>query len=227
MQSKRRQVPAASALDIANVIAAFSEEQVERMTGLSKARLRYWAKTDFFKPSFIEDDLRLPYSRFYSFKDVVGLRTLEILRVKNDVPLQHLRKVAAKLSHLKDGLWTSTTLFVLKKEVYFVNPETGQPESALSGQYVLGTVPLKQVIEDTKSSIIEFSRRKKGTEGHVDRTRSIARNAWVISGTRIPVSAIKRLHEDGFSTKQIIEEYPDLTPEDVAAALQHSGASAA
>lgn len=227
MQSKRRSIPAASALDIANVIAAFSEEQVERMTGLSKARLRYWARTDFFKPSFVEDDLRLPYSRFYSFKDVVALRALELLRVKNNVALQHLRKVASRLSHLKDDLWTNTTLFVLKKEVYFVNPETGQPESALSGQYVLGTVPLGQVIEDTKSSIIEFSRRKKGTQGHVDRSKSVARNAWVISGTRIPVSAIKRLHEDGFSTDQIIDEYPDLTPEDIAAALRHSEASAA
>ena len=74
------------------------------MVGFTKSRLRYWARTDFFKPSFVEEDSRLPYSRFYSFKDVVALRTLEMLRVRNGVPLQHLRKVADSLAHMKDEL---------------------------------------------------------------------------------------------------------------------------
>jgi len=51
-------------LDISNIIAAFTEEQVERLTGLTKGRLRYWHRTGFFAPAFVEDDLRLPYSRF-------------------------------------------------------------------------------------------------------------------------------------------------------------------
>lgn len=68
-------------LDIGSVIAAFSEEQVQRLTGLTKGRLRYWHQTRFFSPSFVEGNPRLPYSRFYSFKNVVGLRTLEMLRV--------------------------------------------------------------------------------------------------------------------------------------------------
>jgi hypothetical protein len=81
---RRKQLaPAGPPLDISNVVAAFSEEHVERITSLTKGRLRYWAKTGFFKPSYSEDDLRLPFSRFYSFKDIVALRTLEMLRVKN------------------------------------------------------------------------------------------------------------------------------------------------
>jgi uncharacterized protein (DUF433 family) len=226
MADKRRSAAAAPALDIGNIVAAFSEEQVERMTGLSKGRLRYWAKTDFFKPSFVEDDPRLPYSRFYSFKDIVALRTLEMLRVQNSVPLQHLRKVAAKLSHLKDSLWTQTTLFVVKKEVHFVNPETGKPEAVLSGQYVLG-IPLVKVIDDTNADIVEFSKRRPNTEGRITRHRSVVRNAWVVAGTRIPVAAIKRLHEDGFSAKRIMDEYPDLTPADIEAALSHVETKAA
>ncbi|BCB21331.1 DUF433 domain-containing protein [Bosea thiooxidans] len=221
MTGRRPPSDVAPTLDISSLVAAFSEEQVERMTSLTKGRLRYWAKTDFFKPSFVEEDARLAYSRFYSFKDVVALRTLEMLRVQNGVPLQHLRKVAAKLAHLKDGLWTKTTLFVVNKEVSFVNPETGKPEGVLSGQYLLG-IPLKQVIDDTNADIVTFSKRRKETLGHLSRNRSIARNAWVVAGTRIPVASIKRLHEDGYSVRQIIDEYPDLTPEDVHAAIQHS-----
>ena len=103
------------------------------MVGLSKGRLRYWARTGFFAPSFVEEDGRLPYSRFYSFKDIVALRTLELLRIQNNVPLQHLRKVAEKLSHLRDDLWTKTILFVENRKVVFVNPETQQPQEVVSG----------------------------------------------------------------------------------------------
>lgn len=207
-------------LDISNVIAAFSEEHVYRLTGLTPGRLRYWHKTDFFVPTFVEDDLRLPFSRFYSFKDVVALRTLEMLRVQNNVPLQHLRKVAEKLSHLEDALWTKTTLFVVNRKVVMVNEETGKPEEVVSGQYLLGITLLK-VIDDTKSDIERMRQRSIDQIGNVSRTRSVMHNAWVVAGTRIPVMAVKRLHEDGYDSSRIIAEYPDLTEKDVMAALAH------
>lgn len=228
MASRRQGRKSASSptLDIGNVVAAFSEEQVERVTGLAKGRLRYWARTGFFKPSYLDDDLRLPFSRFYSFKDVVALRTLEMLRVQSNVPLQHLRKVAEKLSHLRDDLWTKTTLFVVNRKVVIVNPETGTPQEVVSGQYLLG-IPLKKVMEDTNVDIISMTSRKKSDVGRISRSRSISRNAWVVSGTRIPVAAIKRLYEDGFDIDAIIQEYPSMTREDVEAALQHKDSKGA
>lgn len=220
MSKERQGSEDGAALDVSNVVAAFSEEQVEGITGLSKGRLRYWSKTDFFKPSYVEDNPRLAYSRFYSFKDIVALRTLEMLRVQNNVPLQHLRKVAEKLSHLEDALWTETTLFVINRKVAFVDPRTGMPEEVVSGQYLLG-IPLKKVIEDTRGDVIEMRQRPKESIGQIRQSRAIARNAWAVAGTRIPVGSIKRLHEDGYSVDQIIGEYPDLAPEDVEAALRH------
>lgn len=214
---------AAPLLDIGSVIAAFSEEQVERITSLKKGRLRYWARIGFFKPSYVEDDRHVPYSRFYSFKDIVALRTLEMLRVQNNVTLQHLRKVADELSHLRDDLWTKTTLFVFNRKVIFVNPETGRPQEIVSGQYILG-IPLEKVIDDTTADIVEFSRRHPRDLGRVSRDRSICHNAWVIAGTRIPIGAVRRLHEDGYSIEAIIEEFPDLTRADVEAALRHEAA---
>ena len=216
----------APALDISNVVAAFSEEQVERVTGLSKRRLRYWAKTGFFSPSFVEDNPRLPNSRFYSFKDMVALRTLERLRVRNDVPLQHLRKVAEKLSHLKNDLWTATTLFVFDRRVILANPETGRPEEVVSGQ-LLFKFPLRDIIDETRKNILELRRRSPEAIGKLRKHRSIVRNSWSVSGTRIAVGSIRRLHEDGYSVDRIIAEYPDLTPEDIDAALNHDEAQAA
>ena len=213
-------------LDISNVIAALSEDQVERITGLTKRQLRYWAKTGFFKPSFVEGNPRLPYSRFYSFKDLVGLCTLEILRVQNSVPLQHLRVVAEKLSHLGDDLWSSTTLFVVDRKVVLVNTETKTQEEVVSGQYLLG-IPLMKIIEDTYHDVKALRQRAPESIGQVGRSRGVLRNAWVVTGTRIPVHAIKSFHGHGYSVSEIIDEYPDLTLEDVEAALNHDDSKVA
>ena len=215
-----------TSLDISNVIAAFSEDQVECVTGLTKRQLRYWAKTGFFKPSFVEDNPRLPYSRFYSFKDLVGLRTLEMLRVQNAVPLQHLRVVAEKLSHLGDNLWSSTTLFVFDRKVVLLNQGTETYEEVASGQYLFG-MPLSKIIEDTNNDVTALRTRTPESMGRVDRSRGVLRNAWVVAGTRIPVHAIKSFHEHGYSVSDIIGEYPDLTPEDVEASLNHDDPKAA
>jgi DNA-binding transcriptional MerR regulator len=211
---------ASTALDITNVVAAFSEEQAEKLTGLTKGRLRYWAKTGFFCPSYVEENARLPYSRFYSFKDIVALRTLEMLRVRNKIPLQYLRKVAEKLSSIKDNLWADTKLAVVGRKVVVVDPETGAAEEPLSGQFVM--IQLNRIIDETRLDVSKIKLRPRDSIGKVERRRSIARNAWVISGTRIPINAIIRLHEDGYSFNEIISEYPDITASDIEAALEHS-----
>ena len=213
-------------LDITTAVAAFSEDQVERITGLSKGRLRYWAKTNFFKPSFVEENPRMPYSRFYSFKDIVALRTLEMLRVKNNVPLQHLRKVAQELSHLNGKLWTATRLYSFNRRVILVNPETDMPQEVLSGQYVL-IIALEEVVNDTKNDLVKLRQRSSDSIGKIQKRRSVVRNSWAVAGTRIAVESIKRLAEDGYTSEQIIEEYPDLTRDDVEAALKHEAPKAA
>ena len=208
-----------------DVIAAFSEEQVGRLTGLSKARLRYWAKTGFFAPSFAEDNRRLPFGRFYSFKDAVALRVLERLRVRDGVPLQHLRKVAAQLSDLGADKWTATKLWVVNGKVLFQLPDSSPPREVVSGQYIL-PIELRQVIAETNSDIATMRIRPPQAIGRIVKIPGISRKAWVLSGTRIKVDSIWRLHDDGYSTARIIGEYPDLTADDVEAALRRRPAAA-
>ncbi|MBN9560205.1 MAG: DUF433 domain-containing protein [Alphaproteobacteria bacterium] len=206
-------------LDTSEVIAAFTEEHVHKLTGLSRGRLRYWDKTGFFAPAYVGTG-KSPFRRVYSFRDLVALRTLEMLRVQNNVPLQHLRKVADKLAHLKDELWTTTTLWVLNRRVVVQLTGDDKPQEVLSGQYVLG-IPLGRVIADTERDVTALRRRADNDKGRVTKTRGISRNALVIAGTRIRVDSVRRLHEDGYSHEQILAEYPDLTEADIVAALGH------
>ena len=135
-------------------------------------------------------------------------------------------KVAESLAHLKDELWTRTSLYVVNRRVIFENPETGKPQEVVSGQYLLG-IKLEKIISDTRDDIAALNKRSSDSIGKLSRHRSIARNAWSIAGTRITVGSIKRLREDGYSIDQIIEEYPDLTEEDVQAAFAHDESQAA
>ena len=212
--------------EITSVVMAFSEVSVEQLTGLTAAQLRYWDRTGFFAPAYADENRRTPYSRIYSFKDVVGLRTLGLLRRKHHVPLQHLRKVAEKLSHLEDDLWTTTTLYVLDRRVIVQEQGSGRLRDAVTGQFVLG-IPLKKVVAETKRDAERLLRRPHAKIGKVEQSRRVMHNAPVIAGTRIPTSAVRRFKEAGYTIEQIIAEYPDLTPDDVAAALEYEDKSAA
>jgi hypothetical protein len=226
MAEESHSLIAAPVQDISNLIALFSEAQVERLTGLSTARLRSWARAGFFKPNSVEDATGRTVNRFYTFKGVVALRTLGLLQVKERVPLRHLREVAERLHHQKDELWTVTTLYIVKQEVVFDTPETGRPQELFLGQAV-PAIALATIIADISAAIVELTKRRVETIGKIAQHRTILRNAWVVDGTRIPVAALQRLHEDGYSVAGIIEEYPDLTAADVAAALAHAEPRAA
>jgi uncharacterized protein (DUF433 family) len=204
------------------ILRAFSEDSAKHLTGLTTSQLRYWDRTGFFAPEFAEPNRRLAYSRLYSFRDIVALRTLSVLRNQYSVPLQHLRKVALKLSHLGYDLWTNTTLYVLNKKVIFHEPGTELPQEIVSGQYVIGLL-LKTIISDTTKDVEKMRRRDPEKIGRVERSRYVNHNAWVIGGTRIPTAAIKRFKEAGYTAQQIIAEYPDLTLRDISAALRHEG----
>lgn len=210
--------------DSANVVSAFTEDHVSRLTGISKRQLRYWDNDGFFVPSMAYEDRSHPYSRLYSFRDVVSLKVLNELRNESKVSLPHLREVKDKLAHLGDDMWSKTTLYVLKKRVVFDNPETKAKEEVVSGQGVL-QIPLKVVTGDMKEQVKELSRRDQTVIGKFDQRRGVAHNQLVIAGTRIPVRSVKAFADAGYSVAQIKREYPTLTDEDIRAAIKYDAAA--
>jgi uncharacterized protein (DUF433 family) len=212
-----------------NILAAFSEEQAERLSGITKAQLRYWVRTDFFRPSYIEANPRVAFSRVYSFKDVVSLRVLNVLRNQFRLSLQYLREVSKKLKKLDENPdhWIGTKLYPLNGRVVWYETGTELPQEVTSGQYV-SSVVLDEVVQKTKEAVQRLHEpRSSQTFGRIEKSRFVMHNAPVIAGTRIPVTAIKRFSEAGYSVAQIREEYPDLTEQDILAALEYREASTA
>lgn len=205
-----------------NVIAAFSAEQVERLTGLSQSQLRDWDEDGFFAPAFGADNRRSPYSRIYSFDDLVSLRTLGVLRRKHRIPLQSLKKTAQKLVQHSGRPWSDLTLYVLNREVHFKNPLTGEVEGAISGQIAV-PIPLGSIAEDLQSKILQEQSRRSSGDGVIEQHRFVAHNRPVFSGTRIPVESVLSFWEHGHSIEQILREYPSLTKRDVEGAISGRG----
>ena len=211
------------------VLAAFSEEQTEHLTGVSKAQLRYWDRTAFYRPTYVEENRRVAFSRIYSFKDIVALRVLHVMRNQYKISLQHLRDVSRKFGSLAanpDG-WIKTKLYPLNGRVVWHEEGSALPQVVTSGQYVASVV-LDDVVQDTKAAVERIpASRDPAKIGTVEKSRYVVHNAAVIGGTRIPVGAIKRFAKAGYTTEQILAEYPDLTEADVKAAIAYRESSAA
>lgn len=196
------------------VLLAFSVDHAARITGLSRARLTRWGRLGFFSPEMADEaDKGNPYGRVYSYTDLVGLRTLAVLTDKHRVPLSELRKAHAELVKRVGKPWSEIQLSVLNRRVVF--DLDGVPQDA-DGQYAGKHIPLPTIASEVAEAAQALRKRNNAQIGVIERHKFVVRNARVMAGTRIPVSAIESFIDEGFTDAQIVDEYPSLTPFDVA-----------
>lgn len=209
-----------------NVLGAFSEVDASRLSGVTKGQLKQWDANGLLSASYAQENRRQPYSRLYSFRDVVALRVLNQLRNVHSVSAQHLKQVADKLAHLGDQRWTKTTLYVLGKKVVFDDPTTSERREVVSEQRVFD-IPLKAAISDTLQAIRDQNVRTKEELGHTTKQKFVLQNQEVFEGTRVLVSAVLKYLERGYEDVEILAEFPDLTTDDIALARRFLTESAA
>jgi uncharacterized protein (DUF433 family) len=201
-------------------IVAFTTDHVRRLTGLSLRQIRYWDDTQFFSPTAVEGYKGRAFGRIYSFRDLVGLRTIAILRKQHNVPLQELRLVGEWLHKHHQMPWSSLRFAIAGGKVIFFDPVSGVAmEPKGKGQAVLD-IALEPIANEMRQAAAELRERKDIQIGRIVRNRYVVHNAWTLDGTRIPTQAIWHFHSAGYDTKAILEEYPRLTAKDVEAAIQ-------
>jgi uncharacterized protein (DUF433 family) len=195
---------------------AFTSQQVRTLTGLSEHQLRYWDRTGFFSPQFPGEGGR-PFDRLYSFRDVVGLRTVAQLRGR--VPLQGLRRIGQWLHERYDSPWSSLTFYIAGDRVYFSDPSTGARVATNPEGQIAQPFEMEAVAREVSSAVERMQRRGADEIGRIERRKYVSGNRPVLAGTRIPTRAIREFHDAGYSTEAILREYPDLTEQDVRGAL--------
>ncbi|WP_209425305.1 DUF433 domain-containing protein [Pararhodobacter sp. SW119] len=208
------------------IIGAFGEADAARLTGLTMGQLRAWHRSGLLRASYAAESRSLPYSRVYSFRDIVSLRVLASLRLEHGVSVQHLRKVSERLAHLGEKRWTATTLYVLGKRVVFDDPKTLARQEVVSGQRVFD-IPLKVAIRSTRDAIRDLNARQPQTIGHVVSERFVMNNRPVFEGTRIPVAAVAAYLDRDIPVASILREFPELREGDVEEVRNRMRATAA
>jgi uncharacterized protein (DUF433 family) len=199
----------------------FGEAHVLALAGLTVRRLRRWCRTGLFVPAPWQadaDETRSIPPLLYTFGDGVTLCALERLRGQHGIGLQDLRGVAAQLRDLQRDLWASTQFFITAGGRVRLGSVTGgaPPEGHLA-------FALVQIMDDTEAAVRTLRTRQASQIGRISQSPAVCGNAPVFAGTRIPVGAVRRLHEDGYSVAQILVEYPSLAEQDVTAVIGRLG----
>src|SRR5687767_2737666 len=134
-------------------VMAFPERQVMRLTGLTQRQLRYWDNTNFFSPHHEREEApRGKSPPLYSFRDLVALRTIAMLR-KNRVPLQGLRKIGEWLHRWHDTPWASLRFHLAGREVIVMEPGSDVAYSTDPLGQVAIPIHMTAIAEETTEAV--------------------------------------------------------------------------
>jgi len=201
---------------------AFSAEDVYRVTGLTQRQLAYWDKTVFFAPEHADPERRA-FTRVYSFRDIVGLRTISKL-LGEGIPTAELRKLgrwlAERAEEWSETPWASLTFYVGGRHVYFDDPRRQVRRAGVPPEQTAMPVEMKKIVHEVRQEVGRLRERTREEIGRVSQRRNVVHNAAVVAGTRVPTAAVWEFRQAGYETDAIIREYPRLTPKDIEAAIE-------
>jgi len=207
--------------DRSEPLHAFTAQHVSRLTGLSDRQLRYWDGRGFFRPTYADENRRRPYSRIYSFRDVVGLRTIALLLRQYRIPFGEVAAVGRWLSEQYETPWASLKFFVVGRTVAFEDPETGERLQARPPHQGVLPIEIGPIEHEMREAAEQLRHRQPKDIGQIHRHRYVVHNADVVAGTRIPTAVVWEFHEDGYDADAIMQQYPTLKKADIAAAIEH------
>ena len=207
------------------VFSAYTTEQAAKVARVSSRRVGYWASSGVLVPRVLYDPDSTPRRALYSFADVVGLRTLGILRDRHGLSLQRLRQAADFLRSHADRPWSELRLWVRGTDLLFRAPVTGNLLSTGKPGQTAIAIEIEPVAQDAERDSEALGRRDPADIGQTERRRGVQSNRLVVRGTRVPVESILELASDGYSVSQIVDAFPSLVTEDVTTVLARQSAA--
>lgn len=201
------------------VFKAYTTKQAAKVVKVSPRRIAYWARQGVLVPSVLSVPGAPIAHSLYSFADLVGLRTLGILRDRYGLSLQSLRQAAEFLRQHSDQPWSELRFWVRGHDLLFRAPASDAMLSAgARGQSAI-TVELEPVASDVRRESELLNRRDPADIGKIERRRGVQGNQPVVKGTRVTVDTIYDFADAGYTAQQIVNEFPSLTLDDVSIVL--------
>lgn len=191
-------------------VLMLTRARIARLGGVTERQLGYWEQTGLLH-STIDEGLSNRRTRLYGFQDAMTAMVLAALG--QQVSLQHVQQIVDHLRRSKYEV-TEVEFAVVGKQVYFQTSDGDWGGIKDPGQIVLHQV---LDLRPLRSAILGAGRRDEAEQGHIERRRGVHGSKPVLSGTRIPVRAVRAYLDAGRSEAEIFAAYPSLTPADLEA----------
>lgn len=191
-----------------DLTAAFGTESAAKVTGFSTRQLARWDREGWYSPAYGDPDRREVFGRIYSYADLVRLRTARAL-LDRGVPV---RRALESVAALRTPDWQavpSTPLYVTGRDV-----AVSRRDAQAKGGEVSSIEPAT-VLADVDDGIRRLGVRTPEQIGATERRRGWVDGEEVFAGTRIPVTTVTSLIEDGWTRAELLEGYPRLRDADV------------
>ena len=200
---------------------AYSPGNVSTLTGLSKRQISEWRRTGVFVPAWGDgrQDLSPGPRHFYSFRDLVGLRVLARLKAMR-LPLSERRRVQPWLLRHRETPWERLHVAVLENRRLCL----ADPGTTCDLAEATSCLELAPIVSGLRADVAQWLQRRPEDIGKVVRRRGVQGGAWIVAGTRIPTWSVMQMHEEGYDRQAIFRQYPELTEDDVRAAIAHEEA---
>jgi len=201
----------------------FTSEQVIRLTGVSRRRLTYWLDRQILSAD-VDAARGRGRVRLWSFSNLIEVRVA--LALRDEVSLQLLRKIVSKLRERGLTLPLAEVRIVVvqlgRGSRVVIEESDGSWAEPLSGQGVMKlTLPLDEYERELAEAVV-LDRDQQRQPGRIVQRRGRLGSTPVFAGTRIPVSAVRRLLSAGWEAERILAEYPGLAEADLRAAADEA-----
>lgn len=199
-----------------------TEARAAKLAGVSVRRLREWDQKQIVRPTYASRR-GAKHVNFYGFASLVELLIAAQLRER--VSLQHLRSVLDRIRNRGyENPLRQLVFAVAGEEIYYQEQDGSWEAGKKPGQGVIREViPLEEIKARIRDGALAD---RSESAGKVESRRGIRASKPVFKDTRIPLEAVQRYIERGYTNEQILEAYPDLTQADIALAQRELNVSA-
>ena len=187
---------------------AYPTHVAAALSGASLRQLQYWRQRRNGEP-LLTPEVRAGGRVLYSFRDVMALRTFVYLR--EQLPLQRIRKAVSKLGELGDGAHLSAyRLYVSGSSIVWAESDDKLVDLVeMPGQYQLAA-EMRDVVKPFTNlqgdEVVDLLRPRQRLA--VD--PGVRGGYPVVFDTRIPYDIIAGLVADGVSPAEVAYFYPPV-----------------
>lgn len=191
----------------------FSTALVAAHSGLTERQVRYWSKPQRGRPALVEPEYQARPA-LWSFRDLVALRMLAVVRVHDGTPLRRIRDAVEALRRVTVGnhLSEHTLRAAGKTVLWLANGGEGEVGvDPLTGQQA-ARVLLSDVLGEYQANDMKVRNLLRPFPG-VSVNPEVLSGFPVAFGTRVPYDLIAGLVRDGVPPNEVRHYYPSVTEE--------------